>query len=83
MSDYINKIIAQVKAKNSNEPEFHQAVEEVCESLEPVFARHPEYQAARILERMVEPETYYNFSCTLDGRSRRYSNQPGISCANE
>jgi glutamate dehydrogenase (NADP+) len=56
MSDYINKVIAQVKAKNSNEPEFHQAVEEVCESLEPVFARHPEYQAARILERMVEPE---------------------------
>jgi glutamate dehydrogenase (NADP+) len=45
-----------VKAKNSNEPEFHQAVEEVCESLEPVFARHPEYRAAKILERMVEPE---------------------------
>jgi glutamate dehydrogenase (NADP+) len=45
-----------VKAKNSNEPEFNQAVEEVCESLEPVFARHPEYRAAKILERMVEPE---------------------------
>jgi glutamate dehydrogenase (NADP+) len=56
MSDYIDKIITQVKAKNSNEPEFHQAVEEVCESLEPVFARHPEYRAAKILERMVEPE---------------------------
>jgi glutamate dehydrogenase (NADP+) len=56
MSDYINKIIAQVKTKNANEPEFHQAVEEVCESLEPVFARHPEYSTARILERMVEPE---------------------------
>ncbi|MGD0591371.1 MAG: NADP-specific glutamate dehydrogenase [Bacteroidota bacterium] len=56
MSDYINKIIAYVKAKNSNEPEFHQAVEEVCESLEPVFARHSEYRAAKILERMVEPE---------------------------
>lgn len=56
MSDYINKIIAQVKVKNPNEPEFHQAVEEVCESLEPVFARHPEYRAAKILERMVEPE---------------------------
>lgn len=56
MSDYINKIIAQVKAKNPNEPEFHQAVEEVCESLEPVFAKYPEYRAAKILERMVEPE---------------------------
>src|SRR5512136_304937 len=56
MSEYINKIIAHVKAKNSNELEFQQAVEEVCEYLEPVFARHPEYQAARSLERMVEPE---------------------------
>lgn len=56
MSDYIDKIMIHVKAKNSNEPEFHQAVEEVCESLEPVFARHPEYRAAKILERMVEPE---------------------------
>jgi len=56
MSDYINKIITHVKTKNPNEPEFHQAVEEVCESLEPVFARHPEYAAAKILERMVEPE---------------------------
>ncbi|RPI05945.1 MAG: NADP-specific glutamate dehydrogenase [Ignavibacteriae bacterium] len=56
MSEYVNKVMANVKSKNSNEPEFHQAVEEVCESLEPVFARHPEYQAARILERMVEPE---------------------------
>jgi glutamate dehydrogenase (NADP+) len=56
MSDYIDKIMIHVKAKNSNEPEFHQAVEEVCESLEPVFARHPEYRAAKILERMIEPE---------------------------
>lgn len=56
MSEYINKIITQVKAKNSNELEFQQAVEEVCESLEPVFARHPEYRSAKILERMVEPE---------------------------
>lgn len=56
MSEYINKILAQVKAKNPNEPEFHQAVEEVCESLEPVITRHSEYKNARILERMVEPE---------------------------
>ncbi|MFH0990343.1 MAG: NADP-specific glutamate dehydrogenase [bacterium] len=56
MSEYINNVYAQVKAKNANEPEFLQAVEEVFESLEPVFARHPEYRAARILERIVEPE---------------------------
>ncbi|RJP73603.1 MAG: NADP-specific glutamate dehydrogenase [Ignavibacteriales bacterium] len=56
MSEYINKIIAEVKAKNPAEPEFHQAVQEVAESLDVVLERHPEYKAARILERMVEPE---------------------------
>jgi len=56
MSDYVNKIISLVKAKNPSEPEFHQAVEEVCESLDPVLAYHPEYRSAKILERMVEPE---------------------------
>jgi glutamate dehydrogenase (NADP+) len=56
MSDYAQRLLAQVKAKNPSEPEFHQAVEEVLESLELVLARHPEYRSAKILERMVEPE---------------------------
>lgn len=56
MSDYVKKIIADVKAKNPSEPEFHQAIEEVTESLDLVLERHPEYQSAKILERMVEPE---------------------------
>lgn len=56
MSEYINKIIAEVKAKNPAEPEFHQAVEEVAESLDIVLQRHPEYRSAKIIERMVEPE---------------------------
>lgn len=56
MSDYINKLIAQVKAKNPAEPEFHQAVQEVAESLDSVLEMHPEYKHAKILERMIEPE---------------------------
>src|SRR3970282_2105926 len=56
MSEYVNSLIALVKAKNPGEPEFHQAVEEVVESLDLVLARHPEYRSAKILERMVEPE---------------------------
>ena len=56
MSDYTNKLIADVKAKNPAEPEFHQAVEEVMGSLELVLQRHPEYRSMKILERMVEPE---------------------------
>jgi len=56
MSDYTNKLLADVKAKNPAEPEFHQAVEEVMGSLELVLQRHPEYRSMKILERMVEPE---------------------------
>jgi len=56
MSDYIKSLMEQVKAKNPVQPEFHQAVEEVAESLSPVFERHPEYRKAKIMERMVEPE---------------------------
>jgi len=45
-----------VKAKNPAEPEFHQAVQEVAESLEVVFDKRPEYRSAKILERIIEPE---------------------------
>ncbi len=59
--EYVNDIIGQVKAKNPAEPEFHQAVQEVLESLLPALDRHPEYISARILERMVEPERVLMF----------------------
>jgi glutamate dehydrogenase (NADP+) len=53
--------MAQVKAKNPNELEFHQAVEEVVESLELVLQKHPEYRSAKIMERMVEPDRVIMF----------------------
>jgi glutamate dehydrogenase (NADP+) len=56
MSEYISSLMAEVKAKNPAEPEFHQAVEEVAESLSLVLDRHPEYRKAKILERCIEPE---------------------------
>ena len=61
MSEYVRTLITQVKSKNPAEPEFHQAVQEVLESLEPVLQRHPEYRSAKILERMVEPERVVMF----------------------
>ncbi len=61
MLDYTNKLLADVKAKNPSEPEFHQAVEEVMGSLELVLQRHPEYRSMKILERMVEPERVIMF----------------------
>ena len=56
MSGYIESVLETVKKRNANEPEFHQAVEEVLESLAPVINTHPELREAAILERIVEPE---------------------------
>ncbi len=60
-STYVNNLIAEVKAKNPAEPEFHQAVEEVLESLARVIEQRPEYRTARILERLLEPERVIMF----------------------
>jgi glutamate dehydrogenase (NADP+) len=60
-ADYINQTMNLVKAKNPAEPEFHQAVLEVLESLRLVLERHPEYQEAKILERITEPERVLMF----------------------
>jgi len=59
--DYIEEVLTSVKAKNPAEPEFHQAVQEVLESLRFVLPKHPEYRAAKILERVVEPERVIMF----------------------
>jgi glutamate dehydrogenase (NADP+) len=56
MSDYAAEIVQLVKTRDPGEPEFHQAVQEVAESTALVIERHPEYRAAKIMERMVEPE---------------------------
>ncbi|MGZ4198756.1 MAG: Glu/Leu/Phe/Val dehydrogenase dimerization domain-containing protein, partial [Thermoleophilia bacterium] len=56
MSKYVDQLMADVKAKNPGEAEFHQAVQEVAESLELVLDRHPKYRNAKILERIIEPE---------------------------
>jgi len=50
-----------VKRRDPDQPEFHQAVWEVLETLEPVFESHPEYRDARILERLTEPERIVTF----------------------
>jgi len=61
MSAYVQKVIADVKRKNADEPEFQQTVEEVFSSLAPVIDMHPEYEKAALLERMVEPDRAIEF----------------------
>ncbi len=57
----VDEIMAQVKQRDPNQPEFHQAVQEVVESISPVLERHPEYRSAKIIERIIEPERAIQF----------------------
>ena len=59
--EYIAKILAQVEARNANQPEFLQAVEEVLATLAPALDRNPKFEANSILERLVEPERQLAF----------------------
>ncbi|UCF42898.1 MAG: NADP-specific glutamate dehydrogenase [Planctomycetota bacterium] len=54
-------VYEQVLKRNPGEPEFHQAVKEVLDSLGPVLEKKPQYVEAKILERMVEPERQIMF----------------------
>ncbi|MGD2068865.1 MAG: NADP-specific glutamate dehydrogenase [Gemmatimonadota bacterium] len=54
--DYLSSLMDEVQAKNPAEPEFHQAVREVAESVQLVLEKHREYRSAKIFERIVEPE---------------------------
>lgn len=61
MSEYIDRVLKATEEKNSHEPEFIQAVEELLSTIEPVIEAHPEYEANGILERMVEPDRAIEF----------------------
>lgn len=58
---YLNNVLENLKAKNSNEPEFLQAVYEVLTTIKPVIEKHPEFQAEALLERITEPERLISF----------------------
>ncbi|NOY59033.1 MAG: NADP-specific glutamate dehydrogenase [Calditrichaeota bacterium] len=61
MSDYVNEVMDRVKSRDSDQPEFHQAVAEVAESVALVYDKHPEYRSAMIFERIIEPERVIMF----------------------
>ncbi|MCI8499075.1 MAG: NADP-specific glutamate dehydrogenase [Clostridia bacterium] len=58
---YVQRVLEELKNKNPNEPEFHQAATEILTSFQPVVERHPEYEKAALLERFVEPERIIMF----------------------
>lgn len=58
---YVQTVLENLKKHNTNEPEFHQAATEILTTLAPVVEKHPEYEAAGLLERFVEPERVIMF----------------------
>ena len=56
--------MARLKVKYANEKEYLQAVQEVLETIEDVYNRHPEFEEAKIIERLVEPDRIFTFKVT-------------------
>ena len=80
MNAYLVSVIENVKKKHGNEPEFVQTVEEVLTSLEPVIEKHPEYEQADLLNRMVEPERMFTFRVTWQDDEGKYHTNTGYRC---
>ena len=56
MSSYVEEVMEKIKSRDPEQPEFHQAAEEVLESLSLVLEKHPEYKEEGVIERIIEPE---------------------------
>ena len=80
MNKYVESVIENVKRKHANEPEFVQTVEEVLTSVAPMIDKHPEYEKADLLNRMVEPERMFTFRvCWVDDNGQTHTNT-GYRC---
>ena len=80
MSKYVDQVIANVKEKHGNEPEFVQTVEEVLSSLAPVIYQHPEYEKVDLLGRMVEPERMFTFRVVWEDDNGNIHTNIGYRC---
>ncbi len=61
MNAYVQRVLQDLKDRNPNQPEFHQAATEILSSLSVVFDKHPEYEKSGLLEMLVEPERVIMF----------------------
>jgi len=76
MSASVKSFMENVKKNHPNQPEFHQAAEEVIESIWPVVERNPKYQKANILDRIIEPERIIMFRVPwMDDRGEVHVNR--------
>ncbi len=76
----VDEYIELAKKRNPNEPEFHQTIEEVLGSLEPVLKKHPEFVKSGLMERLIEPERLVSFRVTwVDDKGKVQVNR-GYRC---
>ncbi|HEY8389836.1 MAG TPA: NADP-specific glutamate dehydrogenase [Clostridia bacterium] len=80
MNAYVKSVIANVKAKHINEPEFVQAVEEVLTSISPMIDKHPEYEKVDLINRMVVPERMFTFRVVWMDDAGNYHTNTGYRC---
>ena len=80
MNAYMQRVLDTVKQRDGNEPEFIQTVEEVFKSLEVVIEKHPEYEKAGLLERMVEPDRMFSFRVTWTDDEGKVHVNRGYRC---
>ena len=80
MNTYLQSVLQRVKTRYASEPEFVQTVEEVLTSVAPMIDKHPEYEKADLLNRMVEPERMFTFRvCWVDDNGQTHTNT-GYRC---
>ncbi len=80
MNKYVEEVIAYVKEKYQDQPEFVQTVEEVYNSIAPVMDAHPEYEEADLLMRMAEPERMFRFRVTWMDDQGKVQTNVGYRC---
>ena len=80
MNAYVTSVIENVKKKYSHEPEFVQTVEEVLTSIAPMVDKHPEYEKADLLNRMVEPERMFTFRVVWTDDNGQTHTNTGYRC---
>lgn len=71
----VEQVIAELQRRFPNEPEYHQAVEEVLESIADVYNQHPEFESANLIERLCIPDRIYSFRVTwVDDKGKVHTN---------
>ena len=77
----VNNVMADLERKHPGESEYLQAVREVLESIEEVYNDHPEFEKAKIVERMVEPDRIITFRVTWVDDAGEIQTNMAIACS--